>query len=426
MFTTFFLSLAIVAQSPPAGDDLPAQVRSLLRELDAPQKSTRDAAEIKLIELGPAALDALETLPVDASAELTLRVNRVRTELHRRRASTSLDGSRVTLDVTDAPLDEVLASIEKQAGNRLYDFRRQFGEQADPIRVTLKLDDELFWRAVDKLCAATGLKPYHFGGGDGLALVANSEASDTDVTKARPVVYAGAFRLEARRLVASREAASATPGELQVTWETAWEPRLRPLFFTVRAAKITASIDGLEDLEPLNPQLVLEVPPQGKAVRVEMLASYHAPRRSAKQLVEFKGAIEVLIPADIQKFRFAEVERGGTREERAGSVSVTLERPREADGVVALPVRIKYDNAANALESHRAWFYKNPAYLEDADGVKTEPGSIELLRQSSNELTLNLIFAPEKDWRGQTLVYGTPADIVILPIEFAFENLPLP
>jgi len=64
--------------------------------------------------------------------------------------------------------------------------------------------------------------------------------------------------------------------------------------------------------------------------------------------------------------------------------------------------------------------------LEAADGVRTEPGSIELLRQSQNELTLNRIFAPEGDWRGQTLVYATPADIVVLPIAFAFRDLPLP
>ncbi|MGC3969336.1 MAG: hypothetical protein QM775_18845 [Pirellulales bacterium] len=396
MLTTFFLSLALVSQTPPAGDDLVLQVRTLVRELDAPQRAAREAAEQKLLDLGPAALEPLGQLPSGVTAEAMTRVNRVRAALYRKRVAVSLAGSRVTLDADKVPLQEVLDAFEKQTGNRLHDFRRQFGQQADPIEVTLKFENELFWPAVDKLCASTGLEPYHFAGGDGLALVASAANLDESAVGKRPVAYVGAFRLEARRLVASRDAAAKELGELQIIWDTAWEPRLRPLFFTVRAAKLQAKLTDDETLEPRNAELVNEIPPPGKAARVEMTASFAAPRRSAERLAEFKGSFEVLLPADLQTFRFPEIERGGTREERAGAVSVAVDRPREADGVVALPVRIKYDDAANALESHRAWFYKNPAYLEDAAGTKTETGSIELMRQASNELTLNLIFAPKR------------------------------
>ncbi|MBA4017191.1 MAG: hypothetical protein C0483_08465 [Pirellula sp.] len=429
MLSPLLIAVALVAQSPPAGtaDATADQIRALVRELDAPQRAARDDAERRLLELGRAALPHLANLPVGASAEVALRVNRVRATIYREQAASNRAGSRVTLDVKDAALQQVLEDLEKQTGNKLHDFRRQFGQQAGDVRVTLQLDDAPFWQAVDELCAATGLEIYHFAGHDGLALVAATAALPLDAGAKKPVVYAGAFRLEARRLVASRDASGAAPGELQIVWDTAWEPRLKPLFFTVCAARLSAVDDVGMKLAARNPELVVELPPQGKACRVEMSAAYNLPpERKAQKLAELKGEIDVLLPAELHTFRFAELDRGDAREERAGAVSVTLERVRASDGTVAVPVRIKYDNAANALESHRAWFYKNPAYLESADGVRTEPGSIELLRQSQNELTLNLIFAPEGDWRGQTLVYGTPADIVVLPIEFAFRDLPLP
>lgn len=429
MLSQLLIAVALVAQAPVAGaaDATADKVRALVRELDAPQRAARDDAERRLLELGRAALPHLANLPSGASAEMLLRVNRVRATLYRTQAAASLGGSRVTLDVKDAPLPQVLEAFEKQTANKLHDFRRQFGQQAGDIRVTLKLDGAPFWQAVDELCAATGLEVYHFAGHDGLALVASTAVPALDAAVKKPVVYAGAFRLEARRLVASRDASGTAPGELQIVWDTAWEPRLKPLFFTVGAARLSAVDDVGVTLSARNPELVVELPPQGKACRVEMSAAYNLPPvRKAQKLAELKGEIDVLLPAELHTFRFHELERGDVREERAGAVSVTLERVRSSDGTVAVPVRIKYDNAANALESHRAWFYKNPAYLEAADGARTEPGSIELLRQSENELTLNLIFAPEGDWRGQTLVYATPADIVVLPIAFAFRDLPLP
>jgi hypothetical protein len=421
------ITLVIAALALPlqAADDPAMTVRALVRELDAPQKAARDEAERRLTELGPAALTALPALRSNDSAELSLRLNRVRLALLRQQAAQSLAASRVTLHVKNAKLAEVLADIEKQTGNKLIDYRRQFGQNAAEddllVSMTLDFDDVPFWRAVDELCAKYGYAIYPFAGEDGLALVRRTDA-DRLPSK---VVYAGAFRLRLRRLTVTREP-DAADADLQVDLEAAWEPRLRPLFLTVAAAKLRLTDDEGRTLSARNPQLVQEIPPQGRSTQVDVKFTAVAPPRSAQALRTFGGSFDVLLTAEMHTFRFADLSDRRRRAERAAAVTVTLEPTRMVNQLLEVPVRVHYENPVNALESHRAWFYKNPAYLETADGRKTPPGSTELARQSDDELLLNLMFVDPGDPAAQTFIYQTPADIVSLPIEFEFTDLPLP
>ena len=430
MSPTLFLAAALIAQAPAAtaaDAELAAQVRTLLQQLDAPQRAARDEAERALLELGSPALPLLATLPASASAEVVSRVDRVRAALYRNRAAASLEASTVTLDAEDAPLGDVLAEFEKQTGNKLVDYRRQFGQQAGERRLTLRLDNQPFWKALDALAATAGMEVYHFSGGDGLALVDAPPEARHGVVEGRNVVYAGAFRLALRRLVATREVGEERPVDLQIDWEVAWEPRLKPLFFTLRDAAEQAVDDRGEPLAPQTNDFVVEIPPPAKASRIEASLRYKAPPRSVTTLREFGGSLEVLMPAEPLTFRFDRLAAGVAREQRAGAVSTAIEpRPQLGGEGVAVALRLRYDDAANALESHRGWFYKNACYLEAPDGTQTKPASVELARQAQNELTLNFSFEPTGDWRGQTLVYQTPADLVVLPIKFSFRDLPLP
>lgn len=419
--TLLLLALTFPLQT---ADDPAVSVRSLVRELDAPQKVARDEAERRLIELGPAALGALPELRTNDSAELSVRLNRVRLALLRQKAAQSLAASRVTLRVKDAPLAEVLAEIERQTGNKLVDYRRQFGQQVDDLRATLDLDNVAFWQAIDALNAATGLMTYPFTGEDGLALVLRTAGEPTPDLRAH-VHYSGAFRIRIRRLTTTRDL-DADGADLLVELEAAWEPRLRPLFLTVAAAKMRLVDDGGRSLPPRNPNLVQEIPPQGRAAQVDVKFTAVAPPRESKTLRRFGGTFDVLLTAEMHTFRFADLSEPKRREQRAAAVTVTLEPTRLNNQLLEVPVRIRYENPVNALESHRAWFYKNPAYLEAADGGKTSPGSTELGRQSDNELLLNLMFVDPGDPAAQTFVYQTPADIVSLPVEFEFAELPLP
>jgi hypothetical protein len=421
-------ALVVQTQRNQAADPPSAEVvAELVAQLDAPQKAARDEAEKKLIALGPAVVDRLPKLGPDASAEVETRLSRVRMAHYRARAEASVSATTVTLAVKDAPLENLLADIEKQTKNHLVDFRERFGQEAKPITITLDAGKQPFWKTIDALTAQAGMEVYHFSGEDGLAFVAAPHAAapaKDSVVKA--VSYSDAFRIEAKRVTAIRSPASAEPGELRVELEVAWEPRLKPLFLTSRMSKVEARDDQGATIEPGNAELAAEIPPQGKSCRAEVVLPFIAPPRASQSIKTLKGTFEVLIPAEHHTFRFAKLDDSGKQEQKAAAVTVSIEEPRKNGDLVQIALTLKYDNPANALESHRAWFYKNPCYLLAADGTKTPPGTIELTRQSDDSLSLNLLFAPEEDWSKQTLIYQAPADIVSLPVTYQFSDLPLP
>jgi hypothetical protein len=413
--------VAADAQQADSAQPLDAPtVRAIVAELDAPQRSTRDAAEKRLIDLGTGVLRYLPEPGAAATAESSTRIARVRRALFQAQVSESTRESTVTLDVKEAPLDEVLGEFKKQTENRLVDYRRQFGQREGDEKVTLKLDKRPFWPALDELLTSQKLEIYHFSGADGLAIVAEGESHP----RKPPVAYSGAFRVEAEQITAQRRLNS-DESDLQIDLSAAWEPRLKPMFLTASMAKISATDDAGTPLSIANPELKLEIPPQAKACRVEVSLNFTAPPRGVKTIARLRGTLDVLLPAELHEFRFTKLD-GGRQTRDGAAVSVTIERARINNEVLEVPLRLGYQDAANALESHRAWFYKNPAWLESPDGQKTLPGTIELARQSDDEITLNLLFAVGDDWNKHTLVYRTPADIVTVPVEFEFRDLPLP
>ena len=74
------------AATAEAPDELPLQVSRLVRQLDDNQLATREAAERGLIDLGPRALDLLPSPGRDTSAEVRVRLERVRKTLQEQAA----------------------------------------------------------------------------------------------------------------------------------------------------------------------------------------------------------------------------------------------------------------------------------------------------------------------------------------------------
>jgi hypothetical protein len=87
---------------------------------------------------------------------------------------------------------------------------------------------------------------------------------------------------------------------------------------------------------------------------------------------------------------------------------------------------VRFDEAANALESHRGWIYNNQAFLLDADGNKVEHAGFETTRQTLNEVGLAFKFPLDKDLAQYRFVYQSPAAIVQMPVEFELKDIALP
>lgn len=130
-----------------------AEVAALLAKLSSPDVAERDAAQIALLDLGEAALPALDAARRDVrDADVQVRLDTLLVQIRER---ADIGASKVTLKYEDAPLDEVLASFGKQArtdfGAAELMANLGAGRAGDLPRITLDLQNVSFWRALQEI-----------------------------------------------------------------------------------------------------------------------------------------------------------------------------------------------------------------------------------------------------------------------------------
>lgn len=400
----------------------PPSVARLVAELDAPERSRRDAAEQQLLKLGPAALAELPATDASMPAETRLRLTRVRGQLERSRAEQSIQASRVTLVGGDLPLSAVLTDIEKQTGNRIADFRPQFGERPADVRLKLNLRDVPFWRALDEILDQAKLTVYSFAGSEGLAIVSRSAAL---LPRTRGVDYEGAFRVAAGDFIARRDLRLVTAPTLQLDLEAAWEPRLRPILIMHAASAVAATDDRGQPVPTAGGGEVQEVNVAAGVHSIELPIQFVLPPRSAARLKSVKGSFSVLLPASVEEFRFADLKKQRVVERRGGA-TVTLERADKNGDVWEVRILVAFDKTNGALESHRNWIFNNPAWLERPGGEKIEFAGTETTRQAEDEVGLAYLFNLPAGLDGYKFVYRTPTSIQTTRVDYELKDLPLP
>ena len=89
-------------------------------------------------------------------------------------------------------------------------------------------------------------------------------------------------------------------------------------------------------------------------------------------------------------------------------------------------VHIEFDEASNALESHRGWIFKNEAYVVDAAGKRTEQGGRRLIGQDENSIHVRFMFALDQPLADYKFVYRTPSLIIRQPMHFNLKKIDLP
>ena len=194
--------LVAQAQTPP--EALGPEVRRLVRQLYSPHLAQRQDAEEKLLGLGPGVLDLLPPVGEQTPAEVQQRIGRVRQKLQQAAAASTARPALITLKADAMPLPEVLAALEQQSGNKIVDFRPQFGQEVPKDEPPLKVDfqETPFWEALDRVLDDAGLTVYGFGEPQAISLVQRVEGQ---VTRTAGAAYSGPFRFEPIRVVAQRD-----------------------------------------------------------------------------------------------------------------------------------------------------------------------------------------------------------------------------
>jgi hypothetical protein len=426
----FFCAALLLAHAEPSPDDALAQeVGRLVRQLDAPELTQRDAAENKLRALGPEVLPLLPSIGERTSPEVGRRVARLRQQLLRAQAVAATQASVVTLSGNELPLADVLAEISKQTGNPIVDHREAFGQQADAVRVKAAFDKTSYWKALDGVLDQAGLTLYPFTGKRGAFVVNRPRGAGN---RASGASYAGIFRLEPARFEAQRDLRNPQPGSLRFFMEVSWEPRLQPLAILQSMSDTSAVGDSGKEFAPASPRAELETLIRDGASTAELEIPFALPGRDTQKIAVLKGKLVALVPGPATDFRFDElpiVEKNARRqavEQRAGGTVVTLGEVRRNNDVWQVQLRVRFEAPETAMESHRSWILDNQAFFEDAQGNRIEPGGLEHTLRTKDEIGMNYIFDLPEGPQKLSFVYRTPLVILEVPIEYEFRDLQLP
>ena len=135
---------------------------------------------------------------------------------------------------------------------------------------------------------------------------------------------------------------------------------------------------------------------------------------------------QVTLPGGLRNFRFDDLTRPAKQE--VGEVTMQLLSTQVEGFVWKVRVLLKYPGDGPAFESYQQGLFNNRLWLQKADGARFEHnGGFSNLGGGGGQLGFEYLFvdAPGQpsDWG---LVYETPSEVETIPLEFTFEDVPLP
>ncbi len=420
--TALLLGCTLAAQAAGANDDLKLEVLALVRQLNATRLAQREAAEQELLKLGPQVLDLLPEVNDRTPAEVKQRLGRIRQKLQRAAAEAVASPSLITLNGDALPLSKVLAALQEQSGNKIVDFRKQFGQQVTDPKLTIQLDKTPFWQALDVVLSQAGLQVYAFGEQRAISLVGRDDALAAPAEKAS---YAGPFRFQPLRIIAVRELQPPQSESLRLVLSVGWEPRLKPIGLRQRMADLKVLDEHGKPLAVDDTQAELEVPARGQT-SAELILLLKLPPREVKQIASLKGRLAAMLPGKIETFRFGDLTTAKKVEKRIAGVTVTLEQVRQNRSLWEVRMWVRFDEAGQALESYRGWILRNEAYLQGPDGKPVPYDSLEITGQTDDAVGIAYGFVLDAAPKKLQFVYKTPGVIVDTGFDYEIKDVRLP
>jgi hypothetical protein len=214
---------------------------------------------------------------------------------------------------------------------------------------------------------------------------------------------------------------------LKLTVDAVWEPRVRPIVLEVPLADASAKDESGQPIGIDRTEGTLEVPVEAAGAAVEIEFPLEAPARNVKSLAALKGKLTAVVLGKIESFEFADIDKAKSAEVERGGVTVVVENCRKNGDIYDVSMRVRFDRAANALESHRGWIYDNECYMADAKGNRIENAGLEATLLGTNEVGVSYKFNLEGGTPAKyKFIYKTPAAIIRIPIEFEIKSVDLP
>ncbi len=412
-------SLLVGQGAAASTEELKAEVGRLVRQLDSPKLDQREAAEAELLRRGPAVLDLLPPPTDRTPAEVQQRLGRIRQKLERLAADAVAEASTITLHAAAMPIEKVLKEFEAQSGNTIiYQPPRSSPPLAEAIQ-GVRLEKTPFWLAFDQFLGQAGLTLAPCSQPRALGVVT------TPIVRSGRAAYSGPFRFEPIA-VARRGAPPNGNPSLLITLSAEWEPRLRVISLVQRLADFRAADDEGNLLPVVDSEVQQEVPVAKDMIAVKLDVPLRLPDRPPRQIASLKGRLLATIAGKVETFHFEKLAAAKNVERRIAGVTVTLEQVRKDNQAWDVCVRARYDDAGDALASHRQWIFENEAFLETADGKPIAYDSFETTAQEKNEVGVAYRFRTDEPLDQLSFVYKTPGTIITRGFDYQLRDIAIP
>jgi len=421
MLSTLLFASCLIAAEPGASS-LKTDVQGLVTQLDDEHADVRTKAETQLVRLGPAILDLLPAPDSQTSEAAKQALRRVLQKLQDAQAQASVAGSTVTLHGR-LKLSQALAEIQKQTGNTIAAPPQPAGVPTVDPEIKANFDKTPFWTALDQVLDQVQLSIYPYGQPGALQLVPRGPH---DLPRGGRAVVIGPLRIEPTRVNALRDLRSTTASVLMVSLEVAWEPRLQPIAVKQRMADVKAADSTGAAVVVDDPQAEKEALPRPGSSALEMDVALAMPAAGAKEISSLKGSLRVMMLGKVETFSFDNLLKG-KQQKRIAAATVVIGDIHKNEDAWEIDVQLRYDEAGDALESHRNWALQNKAYLKGADGKPIE-GSMVTNARTPNEIGVAYLFALDRNQSPEkmTFVYETPGLIITKDDAFELKGIRLP
>ncbi len=307
------LALGLALQDPEIG--------RLLDRLEDDSVEARDGAFRELAARGTGALVEIRRRAASAQGEFRIRLEGLVREIERRARAEAAQGtpSRVSLKADRRPLRDAVEEIRRQSPLAI-----EIEEAAGDDPVTLEFRELPVFEALDRLCRAHGKVvlrlPWHVkdraGGRSPVRLLRGTDAETRRHVDGAVVVDLR----EVRRLDAS-DFQGKTERDLELVFQAAWEPSLRP-------TAVRFSVTSIEDERGGSPGVKPRGSLEGEWDRaLNLHYPFHLatiPPPGADSFRKVSGLLELRFPSDVFEARIENpVGRSGVRAE-GGEASFTL------------------------------------------------------------------------------------------------------
>ena len=415
-----------IAQSEQADEmDRIERVSELQDQLDAEQISQRDVAEQELIKLGPFTLEHLDDPSDDMPLDKIERLARIRTKLQTMAVRAASQPSMVTLD-GDLTVEESLKRIKRQTKNDVA-LSDESPVQAGQGMITWQGNEVPFWDAVTKIQRESGLTIDPYAADSSTLRLVPADPNTAQFMKENPAVEATAdmFHVRVTRVDATKNLTHPNLDHVSLQLLIRWEPRLKPITIKLPANSVTGKGSNGKAISVRQDAAVFTAMIQPQIPEVQLTIPLKSVPRDVEKIKSLIASLDATLPGQTETFRFKRVGKlpAGKKIARAGA-TVTFEGIDKNEDLFGITLSLAFNEELNALESHQAWVFDNPIYLEDQQGQQVTPLTYESVRQDNNRVAVTYYFADDPGER--TLVYQTAAAILSIQSKVDLQDIPMP